>query len=80
MDQQNALEYYVTRAATSRRLSAQALSPGIAAIHQEFAERYDRLIDSMAPQGEYPSLTPIDLDRAVMNGTTVQPQAYRQRR
>ena len=48
MDQSNHLEYYHTRAEVSRELAPRAADPAIAAIHTEFASRYD----SMAAEHE----------------------------
>ena len=43
MQQLNNVDYYVARAATSRHRAEAAADPEIAAIHAEFATRYDRL-------------------------------------
>ena len=43
MNQSNHQEYYVVRAAASRDLEQRAKNPAIAAIHAEFATRYEQL-------------------------------------
>ena len=49
MDQSNHHSYYRTRAETSRELAQQAVHPSIAAIHSEFATRYDILVAELEP-------------------------------
>ena len=44
-------EYYATRAQTSRDLAGRAADPTIAAIHAEFATRYEFLAGSGDPVG-----------------------------
>lgn len=48
MSQFNNREYYVGRAQASRSLAAQARNSDVAAVHAEFATRYDRLADTLA--------------------------------
>lgn len=43
MNQLNHHDYYLTRAAASRDLAGRAADPAVAAIHAEFATRYDLL-------------------------------------
>ena len=51
MDQSNHHGYYRTRAETSRELAQRAVHPGIAAIHSEFASRYDSLVAELERNG-----------------------------
>lgn len=43
MNQQNQQNYYVGRAAVSRKMAEQAANPAIATIHAELARRYEQL-------------------------------------
>jgi len=43
MNEQSDVEYYATRAALERALSDTATDPGIAIIHTQLADRYERL-------------------------------------
>lgn len=43
MDQRNHQDYYLARAEVSRGLAQRATNPVIAAIHVEFANRYDSM-------------------------------------
>lgn len=45
MKQSNHQDYYVARAAISRDLASRATDPSIAAIHFEFASRYELLAE-----------------------------------
>lgn len=52
MNQPNNCHYYASRAEVSRDLARRALNPAIAAIHAEFAVRYDRLAAHHEPKSE----------------------------
>ena len=56
MNQPNASEYYLNRAATSRSLAQRAAKPAIAAIHAEFATRYEQLA---RPERQTEGTTPV---------------------
>jgi hypothetical protein len=49
MDQLNSRSYYLARAEASRVLAQRATDPAIAAIHEEFAIRYDGLLARDGP-------------------------------
>lgn len=52
MNELNHQIYYELRAETSRDLARRALSPAIAAIHSDFAVRYENLAASSERQNE----------------------------
>ena len=50
----NHRDYYLARAATSRSQAARAVDPKIAAIHAEFATRYEQLAGHPDPAARAP--------------------------
>lgn len=54
MTELNHRDYYIGRADVSRRLAQQATNPQIAAIHREFANRYEATIRLVVPGARRP--------------------------